>query len=345
VHHEQAVSRGLQFDAEAHEPPFDLGIQVVELPVREKRRVFVEPADRCGGHLHQCHCWLDAEQRVSRAGHPGGHGLGIRLRGYGPSGSEASDLLAVQVATFGRGLAGVQRHEGRIVDRDVDGEPAAGGEAIEVGCIDVVRGDPRQDFGIHPPRFGFGQCLELLAEGRLGMPPGDVAVKLREVVLLAERRGERALASGDLADAHHVGPAALVDEGLGAGGEVVGMRRGVMSGSGPVEARLGDGLGATGEDGEDGERKQRREAAFYTLERRLCPAAYHVVNPFPEGRVLSRQPAVSPSTADDYGSRFKGGQKTGGRVRRFLAIFSAWLRQCRHDRHDRKGRRGRATRW
>ncbi|MFN9958723.1 MAG: hypothetical protein ACK55I_37000, partial [bacterium] len=60
----------------------------------------------------------------------------------------------------------------------------------------MVRGDPGQRLGVQPAGIGFGEPADLVPKGRLGMAAGDVAVDLREVVALDERRCERALAGG-----------------------------------------------------------------------------------------------------------------------------------------------------
>ena len=138
VHDEQTVAGRLELDTEAHEAALDLGVEVVELAVGEKRGVLVEPADGGCGHLHQHHRRLDAEQRVGGAGHPGGHRFGVRLRGHRPGGGEPRDLLAIERPAFGRRLGGVEGDEGLVVDRDVHGEPAPQREAAEVGGVDVV---------------------------------------------------------------------------------------------------------------------------------------------------------------------------------------------------------------
>ena len=53
MHHEQAIAGALEFDAETDEVAFDLGVEILQLPRRQEGRVFVEPADGRGGHLHQ----------------------------------------------------------------------------------------------------------------------------------------------------------------------------------------------------------------------------------------------------------------------------------------------------
>ncbi|MFN9958057.1 MAG: hypothetical protein ACK55I_33555, partial [bacterium] len=86
-----------------------------------------------------------------------------------------------------------------------------------------MRRDPGQDLRIHSAGVGLRERGELPTKRRLRVPPGDVAVQLGQVVPLHERRRQRALAGGRLADADDVRPAALIRERRRAGDEIFGV--------------------------------------------------------------------------------------------------------------------------
>ena len=259
VDHEQAVGGALEFHAEPDEVALDLGVEVVELAIGEEGRILVEPADRGRTHLHERDGRSNAEDRVGGAGDPGRHGFRILLGSDAASRDDPRHLLAVDACPLRRRLGGVGRHEGRFLEGDVNGPDPAVDEPGEVGGIDVMRADPREHLAVDTPRVSLGEASELVAECRLGVPPGDIAVEFGEVVLVAERRGERALAGGGLADAHDVRPAALVHECGGAGREILGGNGGCDRQIGRLGGdRCPGGLLGGGRPRSDAPRDQRR---------------------------------------------------------------------------------------